>query len=108
MPYSTKMTRGSARDSSNLTLCKDCGEGMSKNAWTCPKCGAPNVACRRKVLLPIALLICLVVIGYFVKEWIGIYYENMRLSEKERLLHEWESSYDSNGKSTMPVAPPGL
>ena len=106
MPYSTRKTDGSV--SGNLTLCKDCGEYVSKNAWTCPKCGAPNAAHRRKILLPIAVLICLAVIGYFVKEWIEIYYEDMRLSEKERLVHEWESSYNDNGKGAMAPAPPGL
>lgn len=108
MPYSKRKTEGCATDSGSLTLCRDCGECMSKNAWTCPKCGAPNAAHRRKVLLPIAVLICLAVIGYFVKEWIEIYYEDMRLSERERLLQEWKESCNDDGTIAPAPPPPGL
>ena len=92
--------------STPLTYCKDCGEVMSKNAWTCPKCGAPNVAHRRKVLMPYAVLIVLAVVLYGVYKGVDLYFRHQELDEKERLMELWERN--SEGSGAMPVAPPGL
>ncbi|GEM_PF-2626972 len=42
-----------------LTICKDCGETISKKAKSCPKCGAPNknTSGCSKILLTIILLL---------------------------------------------------
>ncbi len=100
----TKANR--SNDYNPLIHCRDCGEVMSKNAWTCPKCGAPNFDHRRKALMPFAAIIVLAVVLYGVYKGVDLYFKHKDLAERERLSELWEKECEGTG--AIPPAPPGL
>ena len=60
---------------------------ISKNAWTCPKCGAPNLVARKKVIT-IAMVLALLWIFYqfysAYQDWKGAERESLLRLRRER------------------------
>ncbi len=75
----------------NLIRCRDCDGMMSKQAWTCPKCGAPNLEARKKVVFPIIILIVVLVILWIFNEFYTSPLKWKEVEEKEKALKQYKS-----------------
>ena len=75
----------------NLIRCRDCDSMMSKQAWTCPKCGAPNLEARKKVTFPIIVLIVVLVILWIFNEFYTTHLKWKEVEELEKQLPKSES-----------------
>ena len=60
---------------------------ISKNAWTCPKCGAPNFLARKKVIF----LVVVFAILWISYEFYSTYLKWKDVEKKENELRQLES-----------------